>query len=315
MKVHEVPVLLMGFNRADKASVVFDAIRKVGSQRLFIAVDGPRAAVPADLEKCAQVRALASEVDWPCEVRTLFQPANLGCRRGVAAAITWFFDQVEAGILLEDDVVPDPAFFEFCSQMLERYRNEERVAMVAGFNPWSGGRMKYSYAFSSYSHIWGWATWRRAWQKYDVDLVEYGQTRDLEFLSRVPTMSPRARAMWRAIFDDIIAGRTDTWDHQWFYTMLRNQTLAVLPEVNLVRNIGYGSEATHTKGVAPQWVTNSFPGSILGTLRHPDVIVVDKTLEARIARELFLLTPWNELKFRIKSCLGKIWLGIGSGVT
>ena len=303
MSDYEVPVLLMGFNRPDKTRAVLEAIRQVRPARLFVAVDGPRPSVHSDVERCTQVRALASAVDWKCDVRTLFRPHNFGSRKAVSTAITWFFGEVEEGIILEDDVVPVPEFFRFCARMLDRYRNDERVAMVAGFNPWARGSLRYSYAFSSYALIWGWATWRRAWRLYDVELREYAAGGDLRFLSWVRTMSPRGQAMWRKIFDDILTGRTDIWDHQWFYAMMRHRSLALLPAANLVSNIGYGSDATHTIGNAPGWARETTAQGPFDIERPPPDVVVDERLERRIARELYLLTPWSEWKYWLRSLL------------
>ncbi len=167
------PVLFLVFNRPDSTRKVFDAIRSARPPKLYITADGPRPDRPAEAKLCSEVRAIASAVDWPCEVKTLFRESNLGCKAGVSSGITWFFSHEDEGIILEDDVLPVPTFFNFCDEMLERYRDDARVSMISGCNLISNHfSPKQSYFFSRYNLIWGWATWRRAWQHYDVAMTQ-----------------------------------------------------------------------------------------------------------------------------------------------
>lgn len=295
--------MLLVFNRPAQTRRVFAAIRAARPPSLYIAADGPRSGRPEDIAKCKAVRSIVEEVDWPCQVKTLYRGQNLGCRLAISSAIDWLFEHETAGVILEDDVVPGEAFVPFCEELLVLYADDLRVAMIGGFNPWTS-RDKVSpesYSFSSYALIWGWATWRRAWLHYDSELEEYQSTKNLDFLAGVPTMGPRGRDMWRSIFNGVVSDAIDTWDYQWFYAMMKTGGLAVLPHVNLVENIGFGLDATHASGAPPTWATAAAEEMPPGELTHPGRIRVNVVLERAFAGNVFLLTPWNEFKFWVKS--------------
>jgi len=209
-------ILLISFNRPDLTHKMLKAIKKVRPCILYFAVDGPRPGNEEDKIKCKKNKQLIKFVDWKCDVKTLFQKKNLGCGLGPVTAINWFFENVEKGIILEDDCIPGKDFFKFCNQLLAYYRNEPRVMHISGDNFQYGiTRGKYSYYFSEYTHSWGWATWRRAWKHnnyYCIPKIE----------------------------------RKDVWDRQWMMSVRKNNGMAILPNVNLVKNIGFGKNATHT---------------------------------------------------------------------
>ena len=168
-------VLLVIFNRPETTQVVFEAIRKAKPPRLYVAADGPRTEVPSDAKKCKEAREIINQVDWDCEVKTLFREKGLGCGLGPSSAFTWFFEHEEDGIILEDDCLPSQSFFWFCEELLERYRHDNRVMHIGGnnfLNGWQKDR-DYSYYFSNSGHIWGWATWRRAWKLFDFNISLY----------------------------------------------------------------------------------------------------------------------------------------------
>ncbi|MBI5441710.1 MAG: glycosyltransferase family 2 protein [Deltaproteobacteria bacterium] len=246
--VRESAVLFLIFNRPDTTRRVFGEIRRARPARLYIAADGPRTHVPGEGDRCAATRSILGEVDWPCDVHTLLLDTNLGCRRAVSSAITWFFEQEEEGIILEDDCLPHPTFFHYCRDLLERYRDDTRIAMVSGDNFQFGRRRtEYSHYFSRYPHIWGWASWRRTWSRYDVDLKGWPEVRDGDWLRDY--FGRRSVAdFWRRTFEDTYRGKVDTWDHQLTFSCVTNSWLCVVPSVNLVSNIGFGSLATRTQG-------------------------------------------------------------------
>lgn len=216
-KNFNTPVLFIVFNRPDTTDMVFAEIKKIRPKRLFIAADGPRKNVPEDYKKCAQTREIIKKIDWSCDVKTLFQKENLGCGYGVSTAINWFFDNAEEGIILEDDCVPDKSFFYFCQELLEKYRNNKKIMHISGDNFQYGKKRGWSsYYFSEYTHIWGWATWRRAWKFFDFNCVSLEQ-------------------------------KISNWDKQWYLSVRNKKGLAILPNVNLVSNIGIGDNSTHTK--------------------------------------------------------------------
>jgi hypothetical protein len=249
----ETPVLFLVFNRPDLARRVFARIREARPSRLFIAADGPRPDHPDDGPACRETRLLAAQVDWPCEVKTLFRETNLGCRRAVESAITWFFEQVEAGIILEDDCLPDLSFFPFCAELLARYQDDEQVMSISGdcFRP-AGSDSGASYSFSIYHHIWGWATWRRAWRHYNSSLDGNPCLFDRNWLAALLESEPATR-YWSQIVARYQEGRIDTWDLPWNFSCWLRRGLCVAPAVNLVENIGFDLRATHTKTFQPIW--------------------------------------------------------------
>lgn len=248
-------VLMLVFNRPDVTEQVFQAVRNARPPRLYVAADGPRPGRPQDEETTARVREVFKQVDWPCKVHTRFLTENLGCRNAVSSAIDWFFSKEEQGIVLEDDVLPSPAFFSYCDTMLERYKHDERVFSVVGNNlvePWY--QHPESYFFSKVFFVWGWASWRRAWQHYDVNMAAWPNTRlQVNALPYKPKQKLH-HAYWDLVFDLAFKNQISTWDHQWTFAHWENDAVCVTPANNLVRNIGFGADATHTSGSDPEYV-------------------------------------------------------------
>lgn len=242
-----VPVAFIIFNRPAQTREVFERIRAARPSRLLVIADGPRAGRADDKERCAATRQIVEKIDWECQVSHEFSEVNLGCRRRVASGLDWVFNQHPEAIILEDDCLPDPSFFRYCAELLERYRDDERVVSISGDN-FQGGRRHTpaSYYFSRHPHVWGWASWRRVWRHYDVGMQSWPAVRQSGWLDQVFNHPGRA-AYWRETFDAVYDGRVDTWDHQWTYTCWRLNGLVALPEVNLISNIGFGKEATHTR--------------------------------------------------------------------
>jgi hypothetical protein len=243
---YHTPILFLVFNRPAVTARVFESIRAQRPHRLFVAADGPRPERDGDAALCAETRRLATAVDWPCEVTTLFRENNLGCGNAVSTAIGWFFSLVEEGIILEDDCLPHPDFFRFCATMLERYRNDGRVALVTGdhFIPASLA-CTHSHYFSKYAQIWGWATWRRTWETYDRHLTSLPVAGWDAIVRRLsPTMIERE--YWLDVLRSLLAGNIDTWDYQLIFSLWKTGGLTVAPHRNLICNLGYGPDATHT---------------------------------------------------------------------
>lgn len=243
------PVLLMGFNRPDCMAASLERLRMVQPRTLFIAIDGPRTGRPEEAELVNACRDLAAQVDWECEVRTLFQPENLGCGLGVSTAIHWFFDHVERGIILEDDIIPDPSFFPFCAELLTRYQDDERVFAISGCNYVPKSDLTNSqdpYRFSRVPHIWGWATWRRSWQRHRLQIPDWRQRVPIGRLWQITDHSPAGTAYWASTFTLLGRGDIDTWDGQLVLAAFESGQLTATSNVNLVENIGFGAAATHT---------------------------------------------------------------------
>lgn len=241
----KTPLLFIIFNRPEQTKRVFEEIRKAKPVQLFIAADGPRYSRPEDIQKCRETRDAVSNIDWPCEVKTLFREKNLGCKMGATTAIDWFFENVEEGIILEDDCLPHPSFFTFCEVMLEHFRDDTRIAMIDGYNIAGTSDIPESYLFSRYGHLWGWASWRRVWNEYDVTMKVWESEKNRKLIKAA--MNDKYQWNYRQwLYHETYMGRKDTWDYQWeSYRLLHNQ-LSVIPKVNMIENIGFGPEATHT---------------------------------------------------------------------
>jgi len=285
------PVLIVAFNRPGTTTRVLEALRLIKPARVFFAVDGPRADRQGEKEQVAAVRRLADTIDWDCDVRTLFREKNLGCKTAVSEAITWFFDNVEAGIILEDDCVAHPSFFPFAAELLGHYRDDERVLMISGDNFQPGRqRSEYSYYFSRYTHIWGWAAWRRAWLLYDHRMSRWPELRAQGWLLDI--LKDRVAAdYWTQIFDDTFAERNSSWAYRWTYSAWVNDALTILPSVNLVSNIGFGDVATHTRDRKNKLAALPVEEMRL-PLRHPERVIRETRADAITQRTVFASPPW-----------------------
>lgn len=247
----EVPVLVIAFNRPDHLRVLLDRLREVRPQHVFVAIDGARDGRPDEAERVQACRDLVAAIDWTSDVRTLFQDSNLGCGMGVSTAISWFFSQVDAGIILEDDIIPHPTFFPFCAELLDRYAADERVFAVSGCNfvpPAFQSRPQDAYRFSQIPHIWGWATWRRSWHKHRLDIA--GWQRELpptKLWARAGHSLP-ATIYWASTFELLARKQVDTWDGQFVLASMIDGQLTATSNVNLIENIGFDALATHTVG-------------------------------------------------------------------
>jgi len=242
------PVLIIAFNRPDSTRRVFSAVRAAKPSKLFLACDAARPGKAGEAERVAEVRALVDAVDWPCEVRTKFPEANLGCGLGVSSAITWFLGEAGEGIILEDDCLPTPAFFRFSAVMLERFRHDERVALISGSNMAQLARIDGEYAFSSAVSCWGWATWKRTWDSYRLCVPEITHNEEWVKASHPRMVAKLTREIKRAA-----RGDSHTWDFQFFVQCLRSGQLTVVPKWNLVLNIGFDGGGAHHGAGGPPW--------------------------------------------------------------
>ena len=237
-------VLFLVFNRLDTTKQVFEAIRHAKPPRLYVAADGVRANKEGEADKIQAVRDyIMQNIDWKCEVETLFWEENLGCKYAVSRAITWFFKNEEQGIILEDDCLPSQSFFWYCEELLERYKEDMRVGQISGDNFQKGvKRGESDYYFSIYSHIWGWASWANRWKNYDVNLNSFD---DAKFIEEVFDKKSNKK-YWIDIYKKIKVKSVDTWDYQWTFVLWKAKQLSVLPNINLIENIGFGEGAAHT---------------------------------------------------------------------
>lgn len=282
------PVALFIFNRPETTRLVFNAIRAARPRQLFVVADGPRPGRQQEAQLCREARSIFDSIDWDCTVQREYAATNLGCRERVTSGITWLFQQVDEAIILEDDCLPDPTFFRFCSELLERYRNDKRIAQISGVNfQFNRPRPHHSYYFSRYNHIWGWASWRRAWELHDHNMTDWPSTRSSEWFANLLS-GPAEHTYWIDALDRIRAGQLDTWDCQWTLSCWQHRLLTVIPAVNLVSNIGFGPDATHTP------ITNRYAAmtttAMTFPLLHPDVIQANQAADDYTGRTMFRST-------------------------
>jgi hypothetical protein len=264
------PILFLVFNRPYTTSKVFEKICQAKPPRLYVAGDGPRKNFSGEEEKVNQVRDISTRIDWPCELKTLFRDKNLGCKKGVSKAISWFFEHEEQGIILEDDCVPHSDFFIFCENLLDRYSKEHKVTTITGSNFQSNKRRgDASYYFSKYNHCWGWASWRRSWKNYDGEIKFWPRLKDSKDWHDFITDNVE-RKYWNKIFDLVYAGKIDSWAYPWLISTWYKNGLTATPNVNLISNIGFGEDATHTKNKNDK--NSNIKTSKLGILKHPKAI-------------------------------------------
>jgi hypothetical protein len=239
------PVAFLIFNRPDTTARVFAEIARARPPQLLIVADGPRPDREGEAEQCAATRAIVEQIDWDCQVLQNYADSNLGCKKRVSSGLDWVFQNVEEAIVLEDDCLPHPSFFRYCEEMLERYRHESQVMQICGFNPVQGFQVSpYSYYFSRFGPIWGWASWRRAWQHYDVDMKLWPTVRRDQAYRWF--CDSHKEAAWRLkILNRVYQGEIDTWDYQWGFAKMVRSGLSIVPHGNLIINIGFGGDSTH----------------------------------------------------------------------
>src|SRR6476620_2952554 len=270
----KTPVAFIIFKRPEETQRVFAEIRKVKPPKLLVVADGPRPDKPGEDLQCAAARAIIEQVDWECEVLQNYADRNLGCRLRVSSGLDWVFDTVEEAIIIEDDCLPHPTFFRFAEELLERYRDDSRIMSISGQNVQFGRkRTDYSYYFSRYNHCWSWASWRRAWQHYDLDMKLWPEIRDGNFLADLLGDS-RAVKVWTKTFQLCYEGKIDTWDFQWAFASFIQNGMNILANVNLATNIGHGVGGTNTEDVNSPY-SNMPVEAITFPMKHPPFVIRD----------------------------------------
>ena len=280
----EVPILFLVFNRPDKTKQVFKSIRSIKPKKIYVACDGPREDNRDDPGKIKKVKAITEEIDWDCEVQRLYREKNLGCGKAVSLAITWFFEHEELGIILEDDCLPNPTFFKYCEILLNKYKNESQIMHISGSNlNLVDPSFEDSILFSKVSFIWGWATWRRAWDCYNFEMDSWPELRQKTKLLSKTFFDDKTIKFRTKLFDNVYNKQIDTWDYQWLYTLIENDGYAIVPKNNLINNIGFSKDATHTVKRNNQFeygvVSMEFP------LKFPDKIQRNLDLDRMFFRK------------------------------
>ena len=278
----ETPILLLVFNRPDLTKNILSILSRIQPSKLYIVADGPREGIENEKERCDEVKLICDEISWESRVKRLYRKENLGCAYSVSEGITWFFEQEEMGIILEDDCVPHDSFFQFCEVLLFKYRDDENLFHIGGNNfNFSKSYGDGDYYLSIFNHIWGWATWRRAWKYYTINI-------DLKHISQMTSFVGNKDILnyFETHFENAVTGKIDTWDYQWTFACWKNHGLSIVPNKNLVSNIGFGDDATHTKNTtSPQ---NSVPTqSIYFPLNHPTSMKANRRADLSSFRKIF----------------------------
>jgi hypothetical protein len=276
-------VALILFRRPDRAARVFERIREARPEKLFLIADGPRPGNDEDARGCEAARAVVERVDWPCDVVRDFADENLGLKRRIPTGIDRVFEETTEAIILEDDCLPHPSFFPYCAELLERYREDERVVHISGSKLLRQPPAEASYHFSRYVHIWGWGTWRRAWRLFDVDLEDWHRLprREREAVLRRMFELDDERRYWGWAWDH--SKEIGNWDHQWAYLCLRRGWLAISPNRNLISNVGFGEEATFATA-DPLGISERPLEGISFPLEHPEEVRRDVAADEEASR-------------------------------
>lgn len=293
-KLFDVPILLLVFRRPEITKKLFNEIRKIKPHKLFIGCDGPRENVLGEKEKVEAVKDIFKNIDWDCDVETLFFNENKGSKMAESMAMNWFFENVEEGIILEDDCIPGEDFFEYCKEMLEYYRHDKRIMLISGSNFQFGHiRGESSYYFSKFPATWGWATWKRAWKYYDVNISDLPEFKREKVILSV-TLNKTAQKYFSNHLEDVYKGKIDAWDTQIFFMLWAYHGLAVVPNVNLISNIGIGEDSVNTeKG---KTAINFIPiKNVEFPLKHPKLMIVDKRADEYICK-VFKINLFNVYK-------------------
>lgn len=262
----ETPILLLIFNRPDTTGKVFNLLREIKPAKLFISGDGARSNKSGEKEKVEQAREITKTIDWECDVKYNFSDTNLGCKKGVSSGINWFFENVSSGIIIEDDVLPDKSFFGFCGNMLEKYEDDVQVMHIGGANFQDGiKRGEGSYYFSKLCHVWGWASWARAWEKYNVRIDD--EETEIDNVLNNTFTEKGLRDYYRKYILKVKSEQLDTWDYQWAYSIWKNNGVSIIPNKNLTTNIGFGGDATHTLDIESK--LSEMKSYDIGEIFHP----------------------------------------------
>lgn len=274
MERFNTPILFIIFNRQGSTEKVFNEIKKQRPKYLYIAGDGPRENHPQDKENCRKTREIINQIDWNCKLKTLFREENLGCGKAVSGAINWFFKNVDKGIILEDDCLPHLDFFSYCEELLNKYEDNNQIKLITGDNFQNGiKRGEASYYFSAYTHIWGWASWKRTWDEYDFTLDSISKKEFKKSLKDY-SFSWSQRMVWLDKFVLMRKNKIDTWDYQLSFCIWKNKGINIIPNVNLISNIGFGENSTHTKDIKNPLA--NIPTNNILPLSYPKKILMDK---------------------------------------
>lgn len=303
---YEAPIALIVFNRPRETKILLEEIRKLKPKKLFIIADGPRLSRPEETKLCLEVREIATAVDWECEVKTDFSAVNLGCKKRVITGLDWVFENTDRAIILEDDCIPSKTFFTFANELLEKYKNAQDVGIISGTSIGNHSDSEHDYYFSKFPQIWGWATWKRVWDSYDGEINDWQNLKRTRFL-RDRVSNSRGVRRWRRGFDGVYKNEIDTWDFQLVYALWKQDMKTIVPTTNLISNIGFGPDATHTLN-AQSDVSNLERRELTGALRHPVTKEINSDFDRETEVTLYEENVFDSIKGLVLKSLKKFKL-------
>ena len=298
-----VPIVVVIFNRPQCAKQLMDALNSLQPTNIYVVSDAPRDDVAGEKAKVLASRSFFENIPWPCQVQYDYASRNMGTMDRISSGLDWVFSNVRQAIILEDDCIPNLEFFQFCEVLLERYAEDERVLSISGTRLAPEQSSPIDYQFSRYAFCWGWATWARAWSKFDCDMLSYAKTRKTKFL-RSHFGGFRQAIYWRWLLDRVVDGRIGSWAYKWTFAHWFNNGLAIVPRVNLVSNEGFGEDATNTK-TKSRWLSMdvkmlSFP------LREPLKVVPDSEADQWIEDHVFSKSVRSRISWAITWCKTRV---------
>ena len=300
----KTPILFLVFNRPDTTIKVFNEIQKIKPKKLYIAADGPRDGNINDEKKCNEVKELIfKNINWNCEIKSLLRENNLGCKKAVSSAIDWFFESEEMGIILEDDCVPHQDFFYFCEKLLNFYKNDTRVMMICGTNYLGIDHQFYDdYFFSKFYIVWGWATWKRAWKYYDVEMLQWPNFKENKNLNNF-FYNIDISSYYEGMFDLLFYKKFNTWDIQWWFSCISQSAYSILPKYNLITNLGeIGTHSETQKDLSMNLPTKSFN---IDNIKKNKFFTYSYEIDKLIYMKLGILQK-NTVKNKVKKIFKKI---------
>jgi hypothetical protein len=303
MTSFKTPIAFFIFNRPNTTKKVFETIRKIQPAELFIIADGPRENNSNDVRLCSESRNLAEDVDWDCKVHKNYSEINIGLRRRIPSGLNWVFDKVEKAIILEDDCLPHSSFFRFCDVLLDYYKDKEEIMAISGTNIFPHIKpKKESYYFSAFVKVWGWATWRRAWKNYNDEINDWPKLKKSDFLFKV-LKNEKSVKYWETILQEVYEEKINSWAYRWRFSIWQNKGLTIVPAVNSVTNIGFGKEATNTKGPGKRYAVHPY-NEIVFPLKHPKLIERNEALDKLVTKKKHKFSLRDKAIRSIKKILG-----------
>ena len=306
MPISDTPVLLLIFNRPDKVKELIASLEKIKPKKVYVSADGPRPHVLSDKNNCEKAREMAINLPWRCQLYTNFSNENLGCMNGPVKGIDWFFSNEEQGIILEDDCIPTTSFFSFTTELLEKYKDNEKVMHINGtsfITPEQANSCNSTYYFSAITFVWGWASWRRAWQHFDIKMSNIRETENRLIQNKV-FIQNKHRRFWINLFKHVKnKPQLGIWDAQWAYTVMSQNGVNVTPTKNLIENIGFGDDATHTTEKFPHALkADSFSTETI----HPDNTIINKKLDQIVMGKVFYISLWRRFLIFLRKMTDRI---------